>query len=140
LAYFLYFRLLRLNIDARLITITGSTSLFEQLAQVQPADILIAIEFFDVPKEIGFAIEQVRQVGAKVLGVTYPPTSAIGQKADLTLLAKRGDHRMVQSLTAPFCLLNALAISVATAKKTRSLRALARLDKMAENYWRDLKR
>jgi hypothetical protein len=42
---------------------------------------------------------------------------------------------MVQSLTAPFCLLNALAIGVVTAKKFKSLQALSQLDRMAAVYW-----
>jgi hypothetical protein len=53
----------------------------------------------------------------------------------VVLLAKRGNHSMVQSLTAPFCLLNALAIGVATAKKSKSLQALSQLDQMAAVYW-----
>jgi DNA-binding MurR/RpiR family transcriptional regulator len=38
LAYFLYFRLIRLQIDARLVTVTGSNSLFEQLALLRKGD------------------------------------------------------------------------------------------------------
>jgi len=135
LAYFLYFRLVRLQIDARLITVTGSSSLFEQLALLRKQDLLIALGFADIPKETNIAIDHALKVGAKVLGITYPPTSEIGQRAHVVLLAKRGTHRMVQSLTAPFCLLNALAIGVATAKKSKSLQALSQLDRMATVYW-----
>lgn len=135
LAYFLYFRLIRLQIDARLITITGSSSLFEQLALLRREDLLVAIGFADIPKETGMAMDHALKAGAKILGITYPPTSEIGQRAHVVLLAKRGTHSMVQSLTAPFCLLNALAIGVATAKKSKSLRALSQLDRMAEVYW-----
>ncbi|MEX0803005.1 MAG: MurR/RpiR family transcriptional regulator [Candidatus Binatia bacterium] len=135
LAYFLYFRLVRLQIDARLITVTGSSSLFEQLALLRKQDLLIALGFADIPKETNIAIDHALKVGAKVLGITHPPTSEIGQKAHVVLLAKRGTHRMVQSLTAPFCLLNALAIGVATAKKSKSLQALSQLDRMAAVYW-----
>ena len=134
LAYFLYFRLVRLQIDARLISITGGTSLFEQLALLRPPDVLVAIGFESVPDETNTAVEHARKIGATVLGITYPPTSEIGRRADILLLAKRGDHSTVQSLTAPFSLLNVLAIGVATAKKARSLKALGDLDKMAETY------
>jgi DNA-binding MurR/RpiR family transcriptional regulator len=136
MAYFLYFRLIRLQIDTRLISITGSSSLFEQLALLRKQDLLIALGFAAIPNETNIAIDHALTVGAKVLGVTYPPTSEIGQRSHVVLLAKRGTHSMVQSLTAPFCLLNGLAIGVATAKKTRSLRALGQLDSMAAVYWR----
>jgi DNA-binding MurR/RpiR family transcriptional regulator len=135
MAYFLYFRLVRLQIDARLITVTGSSSLFEQLALLRKEDLLIAIGFADIPRETDTAIDRAVKVGAKVLGITYPPTSEIGQRAHIVLLAKRGTHSMVQSLTAPFCLLNALAIGVATANKSKSLEALSQLDSMAAVYW-----
>ena len=134
LAYFLYFRLVRLQIDARLITVTGSSSLFEQIALLREQDLLIALGFADIPKETNIAIDHALKVGAKVLGITHPPTSEIGQKAHVVLVAKRGTHRMVQSLTAPFCLLNALAIGVATAKRSKSLQALGQLDQMATLY------
>jgi DNA-binding MurR/RpiR family transcriptional regulator len=135
MAYFLYFRFVRLQIDVRLITVTGSSSLFEQLALLRRQDLLIALGFADIPKETNIAIDHALKVRAKVLGITYPPTSEIGQRAHVVLLAKRGTHSMVQSLTAPFCLLNALAIGVATAKKSKSLRALSQLDTMGEIYW-----
>lgn len=100
MAYFLYFRFVRLQIDARLITVTGSSSLFEQLALLRKEDLLIAIGFSDIPRETDTAI----------------------------------DHAIVQSLTAPFCLSNALAIGVATANKSKSLEALSQLDSMAAVY------
>ncbi|HEX9788799.1 MAG TPA: MurR/RpiR family transcriptional regulator, partial [Candidatus Binatia bacterium] len=127
MAYFLYFRLIRLQIDARLITVTGSSALFEQLALLRKQDLLIALGFADIPDETKMAIDHASKIGARILGITYPPTSEIGQRAHVVLLAKRGTHSMVQSLTAPFCLLNALAIGVATARKSKSLQALSEL-------------
>ena len=135
LAYFLYFRLVRLQIDARLVTVTGSSALFEQLALIRSPDLLIVLGFADIPRETKMALDHASKVGAKILGITHPLTSAIGQRADVVLLAKRGTHSMVQSLTAPFCLLNALAIGVATARKAASLQALSDLDRMAALYW-----
>ena len=136
LAYFIYFRLIRLQIDARLITITGSGSLFEKLALMRRKDLLIAIGFDNVPDETNAAIDRAGEVGAHVLGVTHLPTTAIGQKANITLVARRDTQGMVESLTAPFCLLNALAISVATARKAQSLAALTELDRLNQNYSR----
>lgn len=136
LAYFIYFRLIRLQIDARLITITGSGSLFEKLALMRRKDLLIAIGFDNVPDETIAGVARAREVGAQVLGVTHVQTSEIGQNADITLVARRDTQGMVESLTAPFSLLNALAISVATARKAQSLAALRELDRLNQNYAR----
>ena len=52
LAYILYFRLVRVKKDAHWLFLTGGTSLVEQLAFMEPGDVLIAIDFLEVPREV----------------------------------------------------------------------------------------
>ena len=52
LAYILYFRLVRVKKDAHWLFLTGGTSLVEQLAFMEPEDVLIAIDFLEVPREV----------------------------------------------------------------------------------------
>ena len=56
LAYILYFRLVRVKKDAHWIFMTGGTSLVEQLAFMEPEDVLIAIDFLEVPREVQTAL------------------------------------------------------------------------------------
>jgi DNA-binding MurR/RpiR family transcriptional regulator len=132
LAYILYFRLVRVKKDAHWIFLTGGTSLVEQLAFMEPADVLIAIDFLDVPREVQVALHHAKKVGAPILGITDFPSSPIAQAANVCLYAKRGLHSSVNSLTPAFSLVNALAIAVGWAKKSDSIKALTDLDKLLE--------
>jgi DNA-binding MurR/RpiR family transcriptional regulator len=127
LAYFLYFRLLRLSLDVRLISMTGGTSLVEQLALLRKDDLVIAIAFDHIPRETRIAVDYARKNHITVLGITHIQTSEIARKAQICLLARRQPHR-TQSLAAPMTLLNVLALGVAASKKARALKALRRLD------------
>ena len=134
LAYLLQFRLVRVKKDARWIFLTGGTSLLEQLAFMNPSDVLIAIDFLQVPREVQAALQHAKKVGVPILGITDFPSSAIAKAADVCLYAKRGLHTTVNSLTPAFSLVNALAIAVVWTKKADSIKALTDLDRLLEGH------
>jgi DNA-binding MurR/RpiR family transcriptional regulator len=134
LAYLLHFRLVRVKKDTRWIFLTGGTSLLEQLAFMNPSDVLIAIDFLQVPREVQAALQHAKKVGAPILGITDFPSSAIAKAADVCLYAKRGLHTTVNSLTPAFSLVNALAIAVGWTKKADSIKALTDLDSLLEGH------
>lgn len=134
LAYLLHFRLVRVKKDVHWIFLTGGTSLLEQLAFMERHDVLIAIDFVNVPREVQTALHHAKKVGAPILGITDFPSSAIAKASDVCLYAKRGLHTTVNSLTPAFSLVNALAIAVAWTKKGDSIKALNDLDKLLEGY------
>jgi DNA-binding MurR/RpiR family transcriptional regulator len=132
LAYLLHFRLVRVKKETHWIFLTGGTSLLEQLAFMKPDDVLIAIDFLQVPREVQTALQHAKKVGASILGITDFPTSPIARAADVCLYAKRGLHSTVNSLTPAFSLVNALAIAVVWTKKADSIKALTDLDRLLE--------
>ena len=134
LAYLLHFRLIRVKKDTRWIFLTGGTSLLEQLAFMNPSDVLIAIDFLQVPREVQAALQHAKKVSAPILGITDFPSSAIAKAADVCLYAKRGLHTTVNSLTPAFSLVNALAIAVVWTKKADSIKALTDLDSLLEGH------
>jgi DNA-binding MurR/RpiR family transcriptional regulator len=136
LAYFLYFRFVRLRLDARLITVTGGTSLVEQLALLKKGDLVIALGFDETPRETRVTIDFALKHQIPVLGISHISTSEIARTSTLCLLGRRRPHR-TQSLAASMSLLNALAIGVATRNKTKALRALRRLDEIERQYLKD---
>jgi len=135
LAYFLNFRLVRLGLDVHLILMTGGTSLLEQLALMDSRDLLVSIGFDRIPEETSTAMNHAIASKVGILGITHSSTSEIARKAAVCLVARRRDDR-TQSLVAHMALLNALAIGVANRKRSRSLGALKRLDRMEEDYRR----
>jgi DNA-binding MurR/RpiR family transcriptional regulator len=132
LAYILYFRLVRVKKEAHWMMLTGGTALVEQLAFMQPSDVLVAIDFLDVPREVQTALQHAKKIGAPILGITDFPSSPIAKAATVCLYAKRGLHSSVNSLTPAFSLINALAIAVGWAKKADSIKALSDLDALLE--------
>lgn len=134
LAYLLQFRLVRVKKDVHWVFLTGGTSLLEQLAFMERDDVLIAIDFVNVPREVQTALQYAKKVGAPILGITDFPSSPIAKAADVCLYAKRGLHSTVNSLTPAFSLVNALAIAVAWTKKGDSIKALNDLDQLLEGY------
>jgi DNA-binding MurR/RpiR family transcriptional regulator len=132
LACLLHFRLVRVKKDAHWIFLTGGTSLLEQLAFMNETDVLIAIDFLQVPREVQTGLQHAKKVGASILGITDFPTSPIARAADVCLYAKRGLHTTVNSLTPAFSLVNALAIAVVWTKKADSIKALTDLDELLE--------
>ena len=132
LAYILYFRLVRVKKDAHWIFLTGGTSLLEQLAFMDQSDVLIAIDFLQVPREVQTALQHAKKIGTPILGITDFPSSPIARAADVCLYAKRGLHSSVNSMTPAFSLVNALAIAVGWAKQADSIKALTDLDKLLE--------
>src|SRR5262245_3645911 len=132
LAYLLHFRLVRVKKDAHWIFLTGGTSLLEQLAFMDRGDVLIAIDFLQVPREVQPALQHAKKIGTPIVGITDLPSSAISRAADVCLFAKRGLHSSVNSLTPAFSLVNALAIAVGWAKQADSIKALTDLDKLLE--------
>jgi len=134
LAYLLHFRLVRVKKDTRWLFLTGGTSLLEQLTLMEKRDVLIAIDFLQVPREVQVAMQHAKKVGAPILGITDFPSSAIAKAAEVCLYAKRGLHTTVNSLTPAFSLVNALAIAVSWTKKADSIKALNDLDQLLEGY------
>ncbi len=132
LAYLLHFRLVRVKKETHWIFLTGGTSLLEQLAFMDGTDVLIAIDFLQVPREVQTALQHAKKVNASILGITDFPTSPIARAADVCLYAKRGLHTTVNSLTPAFSLVNALAIAVVWTKKADSIKALTDLDELLE--------
>jgi DNA-binding MurR/RpiR family transcriptional regulator len=138
LAYFLYFRFVRLRMDARLITVTGGTSLVEQLALLERGDLVIALGFDETPRETRMTIDYAVKHRIPVLGISHTPTSEIARTSTLCLLGCRRPHR-TQSLAPSMSLLNALAIAVAARNKPKALRALRRLDAIEQHYLNEKK-
>ena len=112
--------------------LTGGTSLVEQLAFMEPTDVLVAIDFLDVPREVQTALQHAKKIGTPILGITDFPSSPIAKASTVCLFAKRGLHSSVNSLTPAFSLINALAIAVGWAKKADSIKALSDLDTLLE--------
>lgn len=131
LAHFLGYYLRYLSDNVHIITASGTSEMFEQIAGVNPGDAVIAFSF---PRYSTATMKGVRfcsSAGATVVGFTDSELSPLAKICDHVLLAKSDMLSLVDSLVAPLSVVNAL---IAAVSARRGAELSQRLD-MLENIW-----
>jgi len=130
IAYFVYYRLCRLGLSCKLVTVGGPAVLFSELASLKRTDLLFVVGFQKISREIQSAVRNAKERRATVLLLTSTAVNPVADKADVILFADRGSAEVLQSVTAGFSLGHALVIAVAGQLGTRSLAFLNAIDVM----------
>jgi DNA-binding MurR/RpiR family transcriptional regulator len=127
LAYFLYFRLSKLGIDCKLIH-PGGPTVFSEMAAINSRDILLAIGFQLIPREVCVAVREAKRKKALVVAVTSPPASRISLQADIPLYVDRGPREKNRSMAGCLSICTAVVLGVASRMGKRSARIVAQVD------------
>lgn len=123
---------LKFMFDSVHIITNGSTGeVIEQLLHIHPGDCIIAFSFPRYSQVTLEAVSYCRNTGAAVIGITNSQISPLSENCDEVLVAKSDMVSIVDSLTAPMSLVNALIASLASANE-ESLRT--QYDKL-EKIW-----
>jgi DNA-binding MurR/RpiR family transcriptional regulator len=120
LAYTLGLLLKRLRSEVFIVEANDGLSI-ATVAEMTAEDCLVAFTF---PRYAVFThrvASWAKQTGAKVIAITDTPISAIGQIADVVLLAASAGSGMDNSLVAPMAVVNAIANGAAVALGTDAL-------------------
>lgn len=120
--------------NVRLIKSTGGDDLFEQIMNVGKDDVFIGISFPRYSKNTIKALEYAERNGATVIGITDSKNSPVAQVSDICLVAESDAVSFVDSLTAPFSLINALVVSVGLKNRERVHTNFERLEKIWDEY------
>ncbi|MCR5652616.1 MAG: MurR/RpiR family transcriptional regulator [Ruminococcus sp.] len=110
-----YFGLIFDNV--RVITNTSKTHTYEQLFRISQEDVMIGISF---PRYSTMAVDSMnlaRERGANVIAITDSMVSPLVTAADEVLIARSDMASVVDSLVAPFSLVNALIVATVIEKK-----------------------
>jgi DNA-binding MurR/RpiR family transcriptional regulator len=126
LATFLYFYLQILLKNCRLIN--RSDFLIEELSNLGPDDLVVAISFRRYTRQTVEGLSFARDKGAHTLAITDDHTSALVKHADTVLLAKRDMSTFIDSFVAPLSLINALIVAVGTERPKQTRQTLADLE------------
>jgi DNA-binding MurR/RpiR family transcriptional regulator len=105
-----------------------------RLVEMKPEDCVIAFTFPRYASATHRIVMWAKENKAKVIAVTDSPISAVGQVADVVLLAASAGTGMQNSLVAPMAVANALLNGVAAAKGTSALERYSRHDRLM-NRW-----
>jgi len=127
LAYFLYFRLSKLGIDCKLIH-PGGPTVFSEMAAINSRDVLVAIGFQLIPREVRLAVREAKRKKALVVAVTSPPASRISLLADIPLYVDRGPREKNRSMAGCISICTAVVVGVAARMGKRSARIAAEVD------------
>jgi DNA-binding MurR/RpiR family transcriptional regulator len=105
-----------------------------RLVEMKPEDCLLAFTFPRYASATHRITMWAKENKAKVVAVTDSPISAVGQIADVVLLAASAGLGMQNSLVAPLAVANALLNGVAAAKGTSALERYGRHDHLMKRW------
>jgi DNA-binding MurR/RpiR family transcriptional regulator len=105
-----------------------------RLVEMKAEDCVLAFTFPRYASATHRIVMWARENKAKIIAVTDSPISAVGQVADVVLLAASGGTGMQNSLVAPMAVANALLNGVAASKGTSALERYSRHDRLM-NKW-----
>lgn len=134
LANFLGFYLNYMFDNVRLVTNSGTGSVFEQIVRVGPRDVVIGISFPRYSSSTIKGIQFCRDMGATVIGLTDAKDSPVGQCSHHVLVAKSDMVSLVDSLVAPLSMINALVVATAQRREKELANTLNKLERIWDEY------
>ncbi len=134
LAGFLHLYLNRVFENVVLIETTGEGEMFEQMFRIGKDDVCIAFSFPRYSNQTINALRFAGARGAKTAAITDSAESPIAKLADILLVAKIGAVSVVDSLVAPFSLINALASAVNFSRADEAYNNFNELERIWDEY------
>ncbi len=134
LANFLAFYFNIIFEQVRLVAVSSSSEMYEQLIRLSGRDVLIGISFPRYSKRTVEASRYARDNGATVIAITDSIESPLAEAADCTLLARSDMASFVDSLVAPLSLVNALIAAIGIRMNDQVCQTFGRLENIWEEY------
>ena len=105
--------------------------MFEQVLRINENDVIIGMSFPRYSKNIIKILEYANKCGATVIGITDSMDSPIAKLSKYTLTARSDMDSFVDSLVAPFSVVNALIAALGMKHKDEVKKTFENL----ENIW-----
>ncbi|MEA2904009.1 MAG: hypothetical protein QOI12_1396 [Alphaproteobacteria bacterium] len=105
-----------------------------RLAEIAAGDCMVAFTFPRYAAATHRAVQFAKDTRAKVIAVTDSPISAVGQAAEVILIAASAGTGLHNSLVAPMAVANALLNGMVVAKGMSGLERYGRVDRLM-NKW-----
>ena len=134
LADFLVFNFRMMFDNVRAVEGTTGTEIFEQLLNIGPEDVLIAISFPRYSKRTIRAVQFAHNAGADVVAITDSPSSPLAAGSNQLLTARSDMASFVDSLVAPLSIINAMIAAVSMKNHDEVAARLRRLESIWDEY------
>lgn len=118
----------------KLISSNSASELFEQLYRMDKEDVIIGISFPRYSMSTIKAMEFARKRGARTITITDSYDSPMTADAACSLIARSDMASVVDSLVAPFSVINALVVAVCMKKQGEVVRTFANLEEIWSEY------
>ncbi len=117
-----------------IITNSSAGEVMEQLIHIGSEDVVVAFSFPRYSSSTVQGISFCRDVGATVIGITNSMVSPLVPYCDRVLVAKSDMVSIVDSLTAPLSLVNALIVALAAGREEAIRSNFERLENIWQQY------
>ncbi|EOT27212.1 hypothetical protein C805_01320 [Eubacterium sp. 14-2] len=134
LAEFLAFYLNMMFDDVRLLHTSSSSELLEQMVRIGREDVMIGISFPRYSIRTLKAMELANNRSARVITLTDSVHSPMNLYSSCNLIAKSDMSSVLDSLTAPMSVINALLLAVCMKKQGEVIQRLELLEQVWEEY------
>ncbi len=134
LAGYFHFYLHLLLPNVTLVTSNSAGDILEQTLRIGPGDLLVGISFPRYSTATVKGVQFAHDRGADVLAITDSPMSPLYSLASVSLLARSDMISFVDSLVAPFSVLNALIVAAGHRKDGDIAQIFNRLEGIWDEY------
>ena len=134
LADFLGFYLNMIFDNVKVIHTSSASEILEQMMRISAEDVFIGISFPRYSMRTLKAMELANNRSARVISITDSIHSPMNIYSSMNLLAESQMASVVDSLTAPLSLINALVAALCLRRKDELKESLETLDQLYEDY------
>ncbi len=134
LASFMSFYFYKIFDNVMNITTSSTAEVFEQIMNIGPGDVFIAITFPRYSKRTIKAAKYARDNGATVIAITDSRSAPIVEFSSELLLARSDMASFADSLVAPLSLINALIVAIGIRRHDEISATFAKLENIWDEY------
>lgn len=120
--------------NTRLINSADPADMLEQILRIDKGDVIIGMSFPRYSRSIIKILEYAKRQGACVISITDSMNSPIAKLSDYTLTARSDMDFFVDSLIAPFSVVNALIAALGMKHKEQITKTFENLEKIWAEY------
>ena len=134
LAGYLHFYFHLIFEHVTLVTENSAGDILEKILRIGPEDVLVGITFPRYSSTTAMGVRFARDRGARIIAVTDGPASPLYDMAIANLTARSDMISFVDSLVAPFSLLNALIVAAGYRKNRDISQIFGSLERIWQEY------
>lgn len=134
LAEYLSFYLNQIFNHVRLVHTNSSSEIYEQMLHIHEKDIIIGISYPRYSMRVLKALEYANSKNAGIITLTDSINSPMCLYSSCNLIAKTGLTSIVDSMTAPLSIINALVVSLCAKKRKQVAENLEDLDRIWNDF------